>query len=185
MYFPRNWEVGSALSKLRNFGGRGAWTPPSVRHWSRWPVAGPSEYWLCMYMCVCCVFVGLVNKRLWSFRVPQMSVITWPPARLAAPQQELLYEVRRKFWQSQVTLLLSAAINLGASISRQQVNTSIRQQERKSCHRRRDYFTLIAATPTIPPECHEFWPSEHWNPSKLCTSPLVPHREQIPSTLQR
>jgi hypothetical protein len=23
MYFPRNWEFGSALSKLRNFGGRG------------------------------------------------------------------------------------------------------------------------------------------------------------------
>jgi hypothetical protein len=33
MYFPRNWEFGSALSKLRNFrGGRGVWTPPSVRH---------------------------------------------------------------------------------------------------------------------------------------------------------
>ena len=27
MYFPRNWEFGSALSKLRNFGG-GGWTPP-------------------------------------------------------------------------------------------------------------------------------------------------------------
>ena len=36
MYFPRNWEFGSALSKLRNFGG-GLKTPtplppPSVRH---------------------------------------------------------------------------------------------------------------------------------------------------------
>jgi hypothetical protein len=38
-------------------------------------------------------FVGLDNKRLLSFRVPQMSV----PARLAAPQQELLHEVKRKF----------------------------------------------------------------------------------------
>jgi hypothetical protein len=26
MYFPRNWEFGSALSKLQNFGGRG-WIP--------------------------------------------------------------------------------------------------------------------------------------------------------------
>jgi hypothetical protein len=26
MYFPRNWEFGSALSKLQNFGG--VWTPP-------------------------------------------------------------------------------------------------------------------------------------------------------------
>jgi hypothetical protein len=38
MYFPRNWELGSALSKLRNFGG-GVFEPPqlppppSVRHW--------------------------------------------------------------------------------------------------------------------------------------------------------
>jgi hypothetical protein len=36
MYFPRNWEFGLALSKLRNFGGGGGWTPPkpppSVRH---------------------------------------------------------------------------------------------------------------------------------------------------------
>jgi len=34
MYFPRNWELDSALSKLRNFRG-GSWTklPPSVRHW--------------------------------------------------------------------------------------------------------------------------------------------------------
>jgi hypothetical protein len=36
VYFPRNWEFGSALSKLRNFGGRG-FEPPngplSVRHW--------------------------------------------------------------------------------------------------------------------------------------------------------
>jgi hypothetical protein len=34
MYFPRNWEFGSALSKLPNFGGGGVWTPqtPSVRH---------------------------------------------------------------------------------------------------------------------------------------------------------
>jgi hypothetical protein len=28
MYFPQNWEFGSALSKLRNFGGRGFATPP-------------------------------------------------------------------------------------------------------------------------------------------------------------
>jgi hypothetical protein len=27
MYFPRNWEFGSALSKLRNFGGGGGWIP--------------------------------------------------------------------------------------------------------------------------------------------------------------
>jgi hypothetical protein len=36
MYFPRNWEFDSALSKLRNFWGWGVWTPiplPSVRHW--------------------------------------------------------------------------------------------------------------------------------------------------------
>jgi hypothetical protein len=36
MYFPRNWEFGSALSKLRYFGGRGLnpppKPPPSVRH---------------------------------------------------------------------------------------------------------------------------------------------------------
>jgi hypothetical protein len=31
MYFPRNWEFGSALSKLRNFGR--VQTAPSVRHW--------------------------------------------------------------------------------------------------------------------------------------------------------
>jgi hypothetical protein len=29
MYFPRNWEFGSALSKLRNSGGGGGWTPNS------------------------------------------------------------------------------------------------------------------------------------------------------------
>jgi hypothetical protein len=33
MKFPRNWEFGSALSKLRNFGGVGPPKPPSVRHW--------------------------------------------------------------------------------------------------------------------------------------------------------
>ena len=82
-------------------------------------------------MYICCVFVGLDNKRLWSFRVPKMSVITWPPARLAAPQQELLREVGRKFWQGQVMLLLSTAINLDASMCRKQVNTSIRQQDMK------------------------------------------------------
>jgi hypothetical protein len=27
MYFPRNWEFGSALSTLRNLGGGGVWTP--------------------------------------------------------------------------------------------------------------------------------------------------------------
>jgi hypothetical protein len=31
MYFPRNWKFGSALSKLRNFGG---FELPSVRYWS-------------------------------------------------------------------------------------------------------------------------------------------------------
>ena len=37
MYFPWNWEFGSALSKLRNFGGWGLNTPnpPLVRHWCR------------------------------------------------------------------------------------------------------------------------------------------------------
>jgi hypothetical protein len=36
VYFPRNWEFGSALSKLRNFGGRGVEPPPpSVCHWRR------------------------------------------------------------------------------------------------------------------------------------------------------
>jgi hypothetical protein len=36
MYFPWNWEFGSALSKLQNFGGGGVEPPnaPSVRHWS-------------------------------------------------------------------------------------------------------------------------------------------------------
>jgi hypothetical protein len=38
MYIPCNWEFGSALSKLQNFGG-GVWTPqtppPSVCHWKR------------------------------------------------------------------------------------------------------------------------------------------------------
>jgi hypothetical protein len=35
MHFPRNWEFGSALSKLRNFGGRGFEIPntPSERYW--------------------------------------------------------------------------------------------------------------------------------------------------------
>jgi hypothetical protein len=37
MYFPRNWEFGSALSELRNFGEGGGVEPPklshSVRHW--------------------------------------------------------------------------------------------------------------------------------------------------------
>jgi hypothetical protein len=31
MYIPRNWEFGSTLEKLRNFGG-GVSKPPSVRH---------------------------------------------------------------------------------------------------------------------------------------------------------
>jgi hypothetical protein len=31
MYFPRNWEFGSALSKLRNFGGGGGgYNPPQT-----------------------------------------------------------------------------------------------------------------------------------------------------------
>jgi hypothetical protein len=30
MYFPRNWEFGSALSKFRNFGG--GWTPKPPRY---------------------------------------------------------------------------------------------------------------------------------------------------------
>jgi hypothetical protein len=29
MCFPRNWEFGWALSKLRNLGGGGGWTPPT------------------------------------------------------------------------------------------------------------------------------------------------------------
>jgi hypothetical protein len=33
MYFTQNWEFGSALSKLRNFGGFEPPNPPSVRHW--------------------------------------------------------------------------------------------------------------------------------------------------------
>jgi hypothetical protein len=37
MYFTRNWEFGSALSKLRNFGLRGGvrtpLTTPTVSHW--------------------------------------------------------------------------------------------------------------------------------------------------------
>jgi hypothetical protein len=35
MYFPWNWEFGSALSTLRNFGGWGLNppNPPSLRHW--------------------------------------------------------------------------------------------------------------------------------------------------------
>jgi hypothetical protein len=34
MYFPRNWEFGPALSKLRNFGAGKGFNPqsPSVRH---------------------------------------------------------------------------------------------------------------------------------------------------------
>jgi hypothetical protein len=28
LYFPRNWEFGSALSKFRNFGGRGVFESP-------------------------------------------------------------------------------------------------------------------------------------------------------------
>jgi hypothetical protein len=31
MYFQRNWEFGSALSKLQNFGGRGV-EPPKHKH---------------------------------------------------------------------------------------------------------------------------------------------------------
>jgi hypothetical protein len=30
MCFPRNWEFGSALSKLRNFGGGGGFNPPKT-----------------------------------------------------------------------------------------------------------------------------------------------------------
>ena len=30
MYFPRNWEFGSALSKLRNFGGGGGFEHPQT-----------------------------------------------------------------------------------------------------------------------------------------------------------
>jgi hypothetical protein len=44
MYFPRNWEFSSALSKLRNFGGGGVESPksPSVRHLCR-SIARPSS----------------------------------------------------------------------------------------------------------------------------------------------
>ena len=41
MYFPRNWEFGSALSKPRNFVGGGLNTPPPVRHWCR-PLCTPA-----------------------------------------------------------------------------------------------------------------------------------------------
>ena len=40
MYFPRNWEFGSALSKFRNFGGF-EHPPPSVRHWAAMLEGGP------------------------------------------------------------------------------------------------------------------------------------------------
>jgi hypothetical protein len=44
MYFPRNWEFGSALSKLRNFGKGGLNTPntPSARHCTSWKAASRS-----------------------------------------------------------------------------------------------------------------------------------------------
>jgi hypothetical protein len=32
MYFPWNWEIGSALSNLQNFWGGVVLNPPSVRH---------------------------------------------------------------------------------------------------------------------------------------------------------
>jgi hypothetical protein len=43
MHFPRNWEFGSALSKLLNFGEAFEPTQPpphSVRHWMEVVVAG-------------------------------------------------------------------------------------------------------------------------------------------------
>jgi hypothetical protein len=55
MYFSRNWEFGSALSKLRNLWGGclNPQTPPSVRHWtwglSSWggglPVIHANAFW--------------------------------------------------------------------------------------------------------------------------------------------
>jgi hypothetical protein len=42
MYFPRNWNFGSALSKLRNFGGGGRLTPPPQN-----PLGTPLTTWGC------------------------------------------------------------------------------------------------------------------------------------------
>jgi hypothetical protein len=55
MYFPRNWEFGSALSKLWNFGG-GGWTPqttPSVHHWLQSSIANRlTAKFLCNYFLI-------------------------------------------------------------------------------------------------------------------------------------
>jgi hypothetical protein len=57
MYFPLNWNFGSALSKLQNFGVEPL-KPPSVRHWlpkeseDRKPVKGiKPRYYYYYYYC--------------------------------------------------------------------------------------------------------------------------------------
>jgi hypothetical protein len=43
MYFPRNWEFGSALSKLQNFGGWGGVEPPTPLGTPLWYREGGKE----------------------------------------------------------------------------------------------------------------------------------------------
>ena len=87
MYFPRNWEFGSALSKRRNFGGWGVVehpTPPlgtplevHALFWSVAPVNRTEEntemctrlcIYILMYVCVC-VYVSNYTKVFTNFEV--------------------------------------------------------------------------------------------------------------------
>ena len=63
MYFPRNWEFGYALSKLRNFGGVEPPKPPPPRHATarsnKACLASKSES--SALVCVCIMYVRNIN----------------------------------------------------------------------------------------------------------------------------
>ena len=74
MYFPRNWEFGSALSKLRNFGeGFEPPNPPSVRHWCR---VVSCRVVLCRVVSCCVVWYCVVSCPVVLCRVVSCCVVS-------------------------------------------------------------------------------------------------------------
>jgi hypothetical protein len=74
MYFPQNWEFGSALSKLWNFEGGGGYEPPqtplSVRHW-----VWIEKYLLLLITSICIYLLTEVT----SLHIMKIAYLKWLP----------------------------------------------------------------------------------------------------------